>query len=314
MTHPSLAEPAPAGDNPAAGIALRLAATGLFASMSLCVRLASFEAPVGQIVFWRSAVALVPIVIYLVIIGRFPAALATRNPLGHLRRSAFGCAAMFFSFLCLAYLPLALATALGFLAPLVAIPFAMFFLKERPDPLVIGAAGLGFAGIGLMLAPAFNGPEPDLSTLLGVAAGLACAITTASAKVEIKRLTASEPAGTIAFYFALVCALAGLATAPFGWSDAHGTTLLWLVGAGLCGGLAHIAMTEAVARAPVSTLAPFEYTAMIWAMGFDLAVFALVPAPLSLVGAVVVVAAAALVAFAPRLRFFRNSAAQRMTP
>ncbi|WP_417766987.1 DMT family transporter [Stappia sp.] len=314
MTTPPLAEHAPDSAGPLAGIALRLAATGLFACMSLCVRLASFEAPVGQIVFWRSAVALVPIVIYLMILGRFPAALATRNPLGHLRRSAFGCAAMFFSFLCLASLPLALATALGFLAPLVAIPFAMIFLKERPAPLVIGAAGLGFAGIGLMLAPAFNGPAPDITTLVGIAAGLACAITTASAKVEIKRLTASEPAGTIAFYFALVCALAGLATAPFGWSDASGTTLLWLAGAGLCGGLAHIAMTEALARAPVSTLAPFEYTAMIWAMGFDLAVFALVPSPLGLAGAAVVVAAAALIAFAPGWRPARTPATQRMTP
>ncbi|MGL5445807.1 MAG: DMT family transporter [Rhabdaerophilum sp.] len=286
-----------AGSSVGAGILLRLAATGFFAVMSLCVRLASFEAPVGQIVFWRSAVALLPIVAYLWFIGQFPKGLRTNNPLGHLKRSAFGCAAMFFSFISLAHLPLALATALSFLAPLIVIPAAVLFLKERPHAIVIVAACLGFGGVGLMLMPAFQGSSIDLGILIGIAAGLAMALTTAAAKVEIKKLTDGEAPAAIAFYFALVCALAGLATAPFGWATASLQTQIWLAGAGLAGGFAHIAMTEAVARAPLSTLAPFEYTAMIWAMAFDLFVFALLPAPVSLAGALVIVVAAALVAF-----------------
>ena len=47
------------------GIGLRLAATALFAVMSLFVRMASLEAPVGQIMFWRSSVAILPIILYL---------------------------------------------------------------------------------------------------------------------------------------------------------------------------------------------------------------------------------------------------------
>lgn len=60
-------------------------------------------------------------------------------------------------------------------------------------------------------------------------------------------------------------------------------------------------MTEAVARAPVSTFAPFEYTAMLWALVLDLVVFGLAPSPMGLAGALVVVAAAAMVAFADRI-------------
>ena len=63
------------------GITLRLAAPRLFARVSLCVRLASFESPVGQNVFWRSAVALVPIVLYLAILRQCPLRCA---PIGHL--------------------------------------------------------------------------------------------------------------------------------------------------------------------------------------------------------------------------------------
>ncbi len=284
------------------GIGLRILATGLFACMTLCVRLASLEAPVGQIMFWRSAVALGPILLYLALQGQFPGGLRTHNPWGHVKRSLFGCVAMAFSFLSLSYLPLALAAALGFLAPLIVIPIAVLILRERPGLLVVLAALVGFAGVGFMLLPALAGPTLDTGIVIGVGAGVAMAATTAAAKIEIKRLTATEPPGTIAFYFAVVCAVGGLITAPFGWAVTEGATLAWLIGAGLTGGLAHIAMTEAVARAPVSTLAPFEYTAMLWAMGFDLLVFDLLPVPLSLLGAVFIVSAAAMVAFGERRR------------
>lgn len=294
------------------GIALRLAATFLFMLMTLFVRLASAEAPVGQIVFHRSAWALVPILVYLVWQRQFPEALATRCPAGHVRRSLYGCVAMFFSFISLAFLPLALAAALGFLAPLLAVPVAAMALRERPTSQVWLAAVAGFGAVVLMLVPAFRGPTLETGTLIGIAAGLAMAVTTVAAKVEIKRLTATEAPGTIAFYFALVCGACGLATLPFGWADVSDAGLAWLVASGLAGGLAHICMTEAIARAPVSTLAPFEYTAMVWALLFDLLIFALLPTPLGLAGMVVIVGAGALVTFGERLRPVSRSA--RATP
>jgi drug/metabolite transporter (DMT)-like permease len=284
-----------------AGIALRLLATLFFSLMSVSVRLASVEAPVGQIVFWRSAVALVPIIVYLAWRGQLRHGLRTERPLGHVKRSLYGCAAMFFSFLSIAHLPLALATALSFLAPLIVVPLAIATLGERPGIVVVAATLLGFLGVGLMLWPAMVGPELAVGTLIGVGAGLACAATTALAKTEIKRLTATEAPAAIAFYFAIICAACGLATLPFGWADVSRTALLALIASGVFGGLAHIAMTEAVARAPVSMLAPLEYTAMIWALLFDLIIFALWPGLISLLGALLIVIAAACVAVADRI-------------
>ncbi|URK17285.1 DMT family transporter [Thalassospira sp. GO-4] len=283
------------------GIGLRLAATGLFAIMSLFVRMASLEAPVGQIMFWRSSVAIVPIVLYLMWRHEFPRALRTKRPWGHLKRSTFGGVSMFLSFVSLAYLPLALATALGFLAPLVVIPVAIIVLRENPGWLVTGATVAGFAGVFLILWPMISTPGLDHETMIGIGAGIAFAITTAFAKTQIKALTTTEPSGTIAFYFALVCSIGGLLTIPFGWAPVSSGNLVWLIGAGLTGGLAHIAMTEALARAPVSTLSAFEYTAMIWAIALDLLVFGVLPAPVSLMGAVLIVLAAALVMFNDRL-------------
>jgi drug/metabolite transporter (DMT)-like permease len=284
-----------------AGIALRLVATLFFALMSLSVRVASVEAPVGQIVFWRSGVALVPILAYLAWRGQLRHGLKTERPVGHVKRSLYGCAAMFFSFLSIANLPLAMATALSFLAPLIVVPIAVALLGERPGLIVVAATLLGFAGVGLMLWPAMTGPELALGTVIGVGAGLACAATTALAKTEIKRLTATEAPAAIAFYFAVVCAACGLATWPLGWADVGHAALMALIASGVFGGLAHITMTEAVARAPVSTLAPFEYTGMIWALLFDVAIFALWPEALGLLGALLIVVAAAGVAFADRI-------------
>jgi drug/metabolite transporter (DMT)-like permease len=279
------------------GIGLRLAATGFFAAMNLFVRLASFEAPVGQIVFWRSSVALIPIILYLIWRGEFPRALKTKRPLGHLKRSTYGCVSMFFAFVSLAYLPLALATALGFLAPLVLIPIAIITLREHPGWLVIAATFGGFGGVFLMLWPMLSTPGIDHATLLGIGAGVVFAVTTAFAKVQIKALTTTEPSGTIAFYFAVVCSIGGLLSLPFGWASISVNNIVFLIGAGLTGGLAHIAMTEALARAPASTLSAFEYTAMIWAIAIDLLVFGVLPAPISLMGGVLIVLAAAIVAF-----------------
>ena len=292
-------------ENRNGGIALRLVATLFFALMSLSVRLASVEAPTGQIVFWRSAVALVLIVIYLAWRGQLPGGLKTSRPMGHLMRSLLGGAAMFFSFISLAHLPLVLATALGFLAPLLVVPAAILFLKERPGWIVIAASIAGFAGVIVMLWPAFKGPALDRSTLIGVSAGIAMAVVTAAAKVQIKALTATEAPGAIAFYFALVCSILGLLTWPFGWASPTHAALLALVASGLFGGLAHIAMTEGLARAPASTLAPFEYTALIWAIIFDVVIFALLPTAHGLFGALLIVLAAMAVSFSDRLPFRR---------
>ncbi|PGH58909.1 EamA family transporter [Azospirillum palustre] len=292
--------PVPSSSGNSAGIMLRLVSAGLFVVMSLFVRLASVEAPIGQIVFFRSAFAIPPIVAYLMWRRQFPSALRTRQPVGHLKRNFYGGMAMVLSFVSLAYLPLALATALGFLAPLLAVPAAMLFLRERPGAVAIGAALVGFAGVVLMLVPAFEGPTPDRGTLIGVAAGLAMAFATAAGRVQIKTLTATEAPGTIAFYFALLCALGGLASWPFGWVTPSGLSLACLIGAGISGGLAHITMTEAMARASVSTQAPFDYTAMLWALILDAAIFGLLPSPVSLAGAFVIAASALVVPLSGR--------------
>lgn len=283
-------------------LALLLSTLGLIvmSAMSAAIHEAAKVAPVGQLVFWRSAVALVPILIYMAVRGQLRTSLRTRYPHKHLIRGLLGCTVMGLNFTALGYLSVGLATALMYLAPILAIFAAMIFLRERPVATVFVGVALGFAGILLMLYPSLLGSEIRSGTLIGVAAGVGMAAANALSRVQVKDLTRTDPPASIALSFAVISTLFGLATMPLGWAALDNSTLVLLVGAGLLGGIGHIFLMEAVARAPVSTLAAFEYTGIIWAFLFDIMLLGVKLDAWSVAGALAVVGAAALVAYGQR--------------
>ena len=174
---------------------------------------------------------------------------------------------------------------------------AIIFLRERPGTVIFAGVALGFAGILLMLYPSLVGAEVRDGTLIGVAAGVAMAATNALSRVQVKDLTRTDPPASIALSFAVICSLVGLVTALFGWAELDTYAFILLAGAGMLGGIGHVLMMEAVARAPVSLLADYEYTGIIWAFLFDLALLGVALDAWSVGGALVVVGAAALVAY-----------------
>ncbi|RED13876.1 DMT family transporter [Pontivivens insulae] len=276
------------------GIGLRLLAAFLITAMSAAIHAVADRLPVGQIMFWRALLALPPILIYMLWRNE---SLRTAHPRLHITRGALGAISMALSFLSLAYLPVANAQALAYLAPVLALPLAALLLGERLTLTVILAAALGFGGVLAMLWQALALPGDGAA--IGVAAGLAYAFTMAFVRVHTKRMTVTEGSSTIAFYFAIVAAASGLVTLPFGWQPLSLTSFTWLTLAGLLGGVGHIISNEATARAPVSTLAPFDFTGLIWALGFDLILFATLPSGLGWLGIALITGAALLITFRP---------------
>ena len=283
--------------NSAAALWLATFALMVMAGMSAAIHEAAKVAPVGQLVFWRSFVALLPIVIYVALRGQLGPSLRSRYPHKHLIRGLLGCAVMFFSFISLAYLSVGMATALSYLAPMLSILAAMAFLRERPGAVIFVGVVLGFAGIVLMVYPSLVGEAVRDGTLIGVAAGLAMAATNALSRVQVKDLTRTDPPASIALSFAVICSVVGLATMAFGWAALDGRAFALLIGAGLLGGMGHVLMVEAVARAPVSLLAAYEYSGIVWAFLFDVTLLGVALDAWSVAGALVVVCAAALVAY-----------------
>ena len=280
--------------NEAFGVTLRILSTLAFALMGVCVKALGDTVPLGQIVFFRSAIALLPLAAYLWWCGDWPGGLRTSRPLGHIGRCLLGAAAMFTSFATIRLLPLAEATMLSYLAPVMLAVLAWALLKERLTGRRIAGVVLGLAGGAAFCLPAFAGVLPDAGGL-GVFLGILTAMLTAGALIQVRRLTLlGEGAGAIAFWFAVVSALCGLATAPWGWSWPGTAGMILLIATGLAGGLAHILMTLSFRHADASALAPFEYLSVLWAAALGFVFFSEVPGlafalagPLVLIGAII---------------------------
>ena len=102
------------------------------------------------------------------------------------------------------------------------------------------------------------------------------------------------------FYFSLFCALAGLLTLPFAWHPPTTAEFIELAAIGVLGGVSHILLTESYRFAAASLLAPFDYTAMVWAFVLGYAIFGETPTPLVLLGAVIIAASGLFVIWRER--------------
>lgn len=284
-------------------ILLKVLSALLFAVMSALVRHLGARYPVGQIVFFRSAFAVLPVVLIYAWRNELAAAVRTTRPLGHLGRGVISIGGMFFSFSALARLPIVDATAISFVSPLITVALSAILLKERVRIYRWSAVVLGFVGILVMLVPNF---DPALhvaatGTTAGLAFAMASAFCNAGSVIQVRRLTRTETTSSIVLYFSLICALAGLVTLPLGWLRPTSSELAALVAIGLCGGLAHILLTESYRLAPASLVAPFDYTAMIWAFLLGYVFFGELPTVYVLVGAVIIAAAGLFVIWRERV-------------
>jgi drug/metabolite transporter (DMT)-like permease len=283
-------------DRPTWGISLRILSGILGAGMYISVKAVSENVPLGEIVFFRSFFAIIPLILFLWIRNEFPSGLATKRPFGHFLRASFGALALFTSFAALARLSLAEAILIAQLAPMLTAIAAVFFLSERLTFFRMGGLGLGFAGVVVLVWPELGGNDADGTRLIGVAMGLASAVLSAFSLIMVRSLSRSESPGAIALYFVLASMLGALLTIPWGWIMPQGMMLFYLIAAGLFGGFAHIAMTLSFRYAEASRLAPFEYVALLWPLLADLFIFKLPIAVTFLIAAPLVLAGAAFAA------------------
>ena len=276
----------------------------LFAMMSTLVRFTSETAPVGQVVFFRAAFAIVPVMLIYAFRGELLQMVRTHRIPGHAARGLFSVGGMFMNFSSLARLPLVDATAFSFASPIATVALSAIFLKERVRVYRWSAVVLGFVGVLVMLWPHFDPSRyaglATTATAIGAICGLTGAIINAGAVIQTRRLTDTETTSSIVFYFSLFCALAGLATLPFGWIWPTPMQLAALIATGVIGGLSHIFLTESYRNAPQSVVAPFNYTTMLWALAFGYLVFGEIPVPIVLIGGSIIAAAGLMVVFRER--------------
>jgi drug/metabolite transporter (DMT)-like permease len=288
----------------AKGIFFKLISAIMFAAMSALVRDLGPVAPVGQMVFFRSAFAIVPVVLIYAIRGELMSAVRTKRPFGQLGRGTLSTFGMFTNFGALTRLPMADVTAISFASPLITVALAALILKERVRIYRWSAVAVGFIGVIVMLIPQFDVHHyaalgADVAAF-GALLAVGSAISNAATVIQTRRLTKSETTPCIVFYFSLICTIAGALTLPFAWHTPTNVELIELIATGFLGGVAHIFLTESYRHASASVVAPFDYTSMLWALLIGWWVFGELPAALVYVGGVIVAAAGLFVIWRER--------------
>ena len=112
------------------GIALKILSTLVFAFMMTIMK-AHIDYPLGEIVFFRSAPALLVLFVWLLMRREFPGALRTTWLSGHLVRSIAGASSMFLMFATYIFLPLADSSAVLYTGPLMIVVLSTIVLGER---------------------------------------------------------------------------------------------------------------------------------------------------------------------------------------
>ncbi len=259
------------------GIVLKIGSGICFAAMFAIIKWLGGTVPLGEVVFFRSFFAMIPLVAFLLITSDFPAGLKTRYPGKHLVRCVLGTLAMFFAFATLRYLPIAEATAISYLSPVILVILAALFLKEAVNRKRLLGVGLGLLGLALMTLPNFSATA-DSQTLIGVGLALMSAILIAAALLQVRQLSKmGENAAAIAFYFALTSTAMGIVTIFAGWSMPSLSEWMLLISTGLLGGVAQILMTLAFKYAEASAMAPYDYLSIVWAVLIGIVFFGEIP-------------------------------------
>jgi len=280
------------------GILLKVISVGFFVLMAALIKESSKMVPAGEAVFFRSFFALPIIFGWLWLSGHMASGLKVVSFFDHFWRGLVGTLAMAFMFLGLGLLPLSEVTAISYSAPILTVVFAAAMLREKVRLIRFAAVFMGFIGVLIILYPRLSviSLEQKFSfEARGALYVLLGATFMALAHIFIRKLTKTETASAIVFYFTISSCFWSALTVPFGWVIPNMFTFGILLLAGLLGGFGQIFLTTAYKYSEASMVAPFEYISILFAIVLGYFVFGELPTLTVLVGSLVVISAGILI-------------------
>ena len=283
--------------HPLRGILLKIASFCVFVGMASLIKATAGHVPPGEAVFFRSFFAIPVIVIWLAMRRELHLGVRTSNPLGHFWRGLIGTTSMGLGFAGLGLLPLPEVTAIGYASPLLVVIFAAMFLNEKVGVYRLGAVALGMAGVLIVLSPRLTvgASSSDAREALGAIVVLGAAFFASLAQVFVRKLVLTESTATIVFWFSVTAAALSTITIFWGWVIPAPREAIFLIIAGLLGGVGQILLTSSYRLADASVIAPFEYTSMILSIGVGFFVFGEVPTKVMLLGAAIIISAGVII-------------------
>jgi len=266
------------------GIGLMLLAMLLFEVMDAVAKLlVTLEMSAIQVIAMRSW--LITLMIPLILLARGELRdLATRKPWHHLLRGMVGCIAPLSFFSALKTLPLADATVVFFSATFILTAASALLLKEHVGIHRWSAVAIGFVGVVIAMNPRGGGPLLSYLQVLCATAVYSLIFITG------KQLSRQDSVISLVFSLHLGMGIVATALLPWVWVPVDALALGQLLLMAVIALVAHYVFAAAFARAEVSALAPFEYSALLWAVLIGYLLWRDIPPPEVWVGAAIIVA------------------------
>ena len=249
-------------------------ASFLFASMGVCVKLASSNFNAFELVLYRG---LVGMVFMALIVQARGSSLRTRFPGMQAWRSLIGVISLIAWFYAIAYLPLATAVTLNYMSSIWVAAFliggALLYTRGPMQPrqgLLMLTVLTGFGGVVMILRPTLE-QNQLFAGLIGLMSGLLAAL----AYIQVTALgRVGEPEERTVFYFALGSALGGGIGVMFtGLSEWNWEAAVWLLPIGVLASIAQWCMTRAYSQGPTLVAANLQYSGIIFAALYSLLLF-----------------------------------------
>ncbi len=276
ITHPAMARTL-------AGIGIVLLATLVFATTDTAAKyVTAAGVPLLMALWARYTFQAIATSLVVVPMGGW-SVVHTRQPVLHALRGLMLVTSSLFVFLSLKFMSVGEFTAIMLIAPLVLTLIAGTVLKEHVSSLRWSLVAGGFVGTLVIIRPGGEAFTPALLLPLAQVA------TNCAFQFLTIRLARTENPLTINFYTGWVGALAATPLLLLSW-EPHLPAWLWgvLVAMGVSGGLGHFLLILAYRRAPASTLTPYLYAQIGFAMGCGWLVFGHIPDGWSILGMVLI--------------------------
>jgi drug/metabolite transporter (DMT)-like permease len=274
----------PEAGRPLKAIASMLGAAVAFCGMDTLLKLLSQHYPSMEVAALRGAASIPFMLLPVVLTGRFSDLKPVRFGM-HLLRAVLMLAILAGFIYAVRVLSLADAYSIFLAAPLIVTALSVPLLGEHVGWRRWVAICVGLAGVITML-------RPSASSLisLGALAALLSATAYAFSAIALRVITRSDTTASVTFWMiGLMTVFAAIIAAP-GWMPVHREDWTLLAAIGVFGAIGQHLVTEAFRNAPPSVVAPFEYTALLWGITVDWAVWHVFPTSRVYIGGGIVIA------------------------
>jgi drug/metabolite transporter (DMT)-like permease len=279
----------------ALGVAIAVVGNFMFTTSDAIVKTLSARYSIFQIIAMQVAFACIPLFIMLRREGTL-AHLRVRHPVLVFLRGFMAGLGTLLGFYAFSVLPLADVYSIAFCAPLVVTLASIPILGEQVGIRRFAAVFVGFLGVLVMVQPGYV----ELS--LGHLAAFGSVFTSATVLLIVRRIGREEDRGVM-----VSAVMLGLLAASVPPLVFVGQVPLWRdVGLVACSGLimgsAQFVNLEALRRAPIASVAPMQYTMLIWALIYGTVIFGDPVRTNVLLGAAIVIACSLYIMHRERVR------------